>query len=252
MNYKFGAIIQARQSSSRFPNKVIKNILRKPLIVRLIEQISYSKRLDKIIVATSTEKSDDTLYNVCKTNNIECYRGELDNVLKRYIDAADYYNIDTVIRITGDNPLIDPELIDNMISLFESKNELDYINNVHKYGSVHGSGCELIKFTCLKSSYQIIKDQKDKDEYLEHVTLFIRKNPDKFNIHMFVPPENLCRPEISYSVDYPEDLQVIKYIYNKLYTEYNYIKTSDVLKLLDSTPEVKMLNKNLHKSLPEY
>lgn len=247
-----GAIIQARQNSTRFPGKVLKKLHGYPLILRLVEQVSYSNYLDEIIVATSRKESDNALSKACQNNGIQCFRGSLKNVIKRYISAARYFGIEVIIRITGDNPLTDPGLIDDIISIFLNDTDLDYINNVHRNGSVHGSGCELVKLSSLVKSYEMIKSEPKNEDYFEHVTLFIRKHTESFKTRKFFPSGNLKRENISYSVDYPEDLKLARIIFQYLYSKGKPIKTSDVLNLLDRKPELLKLNNSLHQKLPKY
>ena len=248
----FGAIIQARHNSTRLPGKMSKDLLGKPLIARVVEQVSYSKLLNHVIVATSDEESDNVLADLCETYRFKCYRGSLDNVLKRFIDAAEKYNIDVILRITGDNPLTDPDLIDSVISEYKSNPTLDYINNVHRQGSVHGSGCELVTTDALKRAYTEAVDSDKRDEFLEHVTLYIRKNRDRFKTKMFYPVKQLSKPEISYSVDYPEDFKLVEKIYESLYRNRKPISTREILDFLDRNPELLELNRSLHDKLPEY
>lgn len=229
-----------------------KDLLGKPLIARVVEQISYSNLLNHIIVATSDEESDNVLAEICQVNGIKCYRGSLNNVLKRFIDTAKEFKLDVIIRVTGDNPLTDPELIDSVISEYKNNPKLDYINNVHRRGSVHGSGCELVTTDALKRAYKESLGSDNSKEYLEHVTLYIRKNRERFNTMMFQPEKQLSRPNISYSVDYPEDFKLVKQIYECLYRNQKPFKTRDVLEFLDRNPQLLKMNSSLHDQLPEY
>jgi spore coat polysaccharide biosynthesis protein SpsF len=248
----FGAIIQARHNSSRLPGKMSKDLHGKPLIARVVEQISYSECLDNVIVATSDEESDDVLANLCESLGINYYRGSLNNVLKRFIDTAEHFNLDVIIRVTGDNPLTDPVLIDSVISEFKNDPKLEYINNVHRNGSVHGSGCELVTLTALKRVYDEVKNATYNNGFLEHVTFYIRKNADRFNTMMFYPDAQMSRPEISYSVDYPEDFTLVEILYKNLYHPKKPFKTKEVLEFLDQNPSLLEINSSLHDELPDY
>ena len=249
---RFGAIIQARQNSSRLPGKMSKDLHGKPLIARVVEQISYSDRLDHVIVATSDEESDNVLADLCESYGIDCYRGSLNNVLKRFIDAAEQFGLDVIIRVTGDNPLTDPKLIDSVISEFKNNPELEYINNVHRDGSVHGSGCELVTLPALQRVYDQVKNDPDRGDYQEHVTFYIRKHNNQFNTKKYFPQDQLSRPEISYSVDYPEDFILVEKIYKSLYREGKPFDTGKVLEFLDQNPELLEINSSLHDELPDY
>lgn len=252
MNPTFGAIIQARQNSSRLPGKMVKNLLGRPLILRVTEQVSYSDMLDNIVVATSDGTNDDQLSDLCLKNGVKLFRGDLDNVLERFIHAAEKFEIDVIIRITGDNPLTDPLMIDQLIERYNRKPDLDYINNVHREGAVHGAGCELVTLDALRRSYKIIRSLKNPEDYTEHVTLHIRKNTDTFNTEKFYPEEGLSRKEISYSIDYPEDFKLVEKIYDNLYSDTRPFNTREVLNFLDQNEALLELNSDLHGPLPEY
>lgn len=247
-----GAVIQARLNSSRLPGKMTKNLLGVPLILRAVEQISYSKKIDKLIVATSEEKSDDVLAAICLENDINVYRGSLQDVQKRFINVADTFGLDVIIRITGDNPLTDPAMIDDLINLYLENPGLDYINNIHADGAVHGAGCELVSVSALKRSYAMLQSESDPSAFTEHVTFFIRKHADAFNTKKFYPGESLSRKEISYSVDFPEDFRLVEIIYKNLYAKGSPFKTRDVLTFLDENPELLDINSHLHDQLPDY
>lgn len=247
-----GAVIQARLSSSRLPGKMTKQLLGIPLILRAVEQLSYSKNIDKLIVATSDETSDDALEALCIENNIEVYRGSLNDVQKRFINVADVYGLDAIIRITGDNPLTDPAMIDDLIDLYLENPGLDYINNIHADGAVHGAGCELVSVSALKRSYDMLQSEPDPTAFTEHVTFFIRKNADLFHTKKFYPDDSLSRKEISYSVDFPEDFRLVEIIYKNLYAKDSPFKTREVLTFLDENPELLDINSHLHDQLPDY
>ncbi len=254
MKKQIMAIIQARMNSKRLPGKVIKSIQGKPLLFRLKEQLTWSELIDDIVIATSNNSSDEPVDKFCKENNIFCYRGDLDNVLKRFIDCANEFNIDTIIRVNADNPLIDPESIDNMIELFNKFPKTDYINNVHKKGLVMGAGCELVTTEALKKSFAMIERSPyiERQYYFEHVTVFIRKHTDFFNTIKYEPPVELSRNDIFFSVDYPEDLEVVKIIFKNLYREGKYIKPEEIISFLDQNPKIAKINSHLHDSLPDW
>ena len=113
---KIGLIIQARMNSSRLPGKVMLKVCSKPLIDILIERVKKAKKVDEIIIATTTNKKDDILCEHLKNKNCQIFRGSEDNVLSRYYEASMKFNVNVIIRVTADCPLTDPELIDEMIS----------------------------------------------------------------------------------------------------------------------------------------
>jgi len=112
------AILQARVSSSRLPGKVLKSLLGVPMLLRQIERLQKSQKIDQLLVAISTEPTDDLIYKLCKENGIECHRGSLDDVLDRFYQAARVFTPEHVVRLTADCPLTDPQLIDEAIEFY--------------------------------------------------------------------------------------------------------------------------------------
>ena len=143
------AIIQARMSSSRLPGKVLKKVKEKTLLEILVTRLSHSRKIDKIVVATSTENSDNAIAELCKAKGIEYFRGSLDNVLDRYYQCALFYQATDVLRITADCPLSDPQLVDQLIKKHE-KYKTDYCSNVIKPSFPDGLDVEVLSFSALK------------------------------------------------------------------------------------------------------
>ena len=125
----FGCLVIARLNSSRLPNKNILEINKKPMIINLVERLSKSNFLDKIIICTSNEKTDDPLEIIAKQNNVNIFRGSLNNIMNRIIECANYYNITDIVEILGDNPLINHELLDYVLEDY-IKNKQDYSTNI--------------------------------------------------------------------------------------------------------------------------
>ena len=119
-----GAIIQARMGSSRLPGKVLTPLLDKPLLLHIVESLKKSKKIEKIVVATTNLSQDQAIEDFCQKNNIDCYRGSEENVLLRFIDAAKTFQIKEVVRVCADSPLIDVTSIDQMIDLKHQKGDL--------------------------------------------------------------------------------------------------------------------------------
>ena len=165
------AIIQARLSSKRFPLKVLKNLRGKPLIMHVIDRVKLSKQINRIVVATSIEKSDDELTDFLSKNGIFCYRGSLNNVANRMLMCASKYNANEFMRINGDSPLIDPEIIDNA-ALLNKKGNYDLCTNVLLRSFPKGQSVEIIKTKTLKK--YILKFSNSDNE---HVTQYFYKNP---------------------------------------------------------------------------
>ena len=148
------AVVQVRTKSRRLPNKALLPLDGMPLIGYMLERLNYSKLIDKILVATTSSDSDDELSQYIKTIGIDLYRGSNDDVLKRVYNAAKKYCPDSVIRLTGDCPLIDPIIVDDLIIDFHKK-DLDYSSTDSTFAE--GLDAEIIKFNVLKICYEEAK-----------------------------------------------------------------------------------------------
>ena len=163
----------------RLPEKALKNIRGKTLIKLLIDRLSLSKEIDDVLIATSTNSKNKKLVKYLKDNNIKVFQGSENNVLKRYYDASKKNNSNIIIRITGDCPLVDPQLIDKFLRIFKKK-KVDYLNNIYPPTFPDGLDIEIFSFQALKKTYKLAKTQYDK----EHVTPFMQnsKTLKKLNI----------------------------------------------------------------------
>jgi len=161
-------IIQARTNSTRLPAKIMLDLAGKPLLQRVYESVNKATKVQKAVVATSIEKSDDIVKEKLDSLNIECFRGSLDNVLNRFYECALKYKAKNIVRVTADNPLVCPKLIDKQIELFENK-KCDY---VAWKNSIYGLATEVFSFQALKEANE---KAKEPDEF-EHVTPYMKKN----------------------------------------------------------------------------
>ena len=224
------AIIQARTGSKRLPGKVLMKIINKPILTHIIESLRLSKQINKIIVATTKLPEDNKIEKLCKDLNIECFRGSDIDVLDRFYSCAQFFEGDLIVRLTGDNPLLDPTIIDEIIEVCK-KSECDYATNVlhptYPYGF---SSCEVFPFRILKKLHNIVTDPMSR----EHVTFHIRKNPNLYKIREINAPKNLIRPDWRLSVDYPEDMELMKKIFSKLYQKGSFISYEKLVNFLDA------------------
>ena len=235
------AILQARFSSSRLPGKVLKSILGKPMLLHQIERIQNSKRIDKLVVATSIEKSDNVIEEICLDNDIEVFRGSLDNVLDRFYQCAKLYNPEHIVRLTGDCPLVDWQAIDQTIQ-YHVKGKYDYVNNRSKPAFPDGLDVEVITYSALKSACDnaVLPSEK------EHVTLYVRHRKDKFKLGYFYSVKDLSH--MRWTVDEPEDFILVEKIYKNLYKDNPKFLMKDVLELLNNQPELLKINSHIGTS----
>ena len=229
------AILQARVSSSRLPGKVLKSLLGVPMLLRQIERLQKSQKIDQLLVAISTEPTDDLIYKLCKENGIECHRGSLDDVLDRFYQAARVFTPEHVVRLTADCPLTDPQLIDEAIE-FYTGGGFDYASNSIQATYPDGLDVEVFRFTCLEQVWREAQLLSQR----EHVTPFIYQHPLRFKIGYFKSSTDLSH--LRWTVDEPKDFELITMIYEALYpTNPNFV-TQDILDLLDQRSELAHWN----------
>jgi spore coat polysaccharide biosynthesis protein SpsF (cytidylyltransferase family) len=207
-------IIQARYSSKRLPGKVLKKILGTTVLERVINQVKKSKKISKIIIATSKHKSDKKIINFCKKNKINCTFGPLNNVFKRFYSIIIQEHCKSFVRISADSPLLDYSLIDKAVTLF-NKNRYDIITNVFPRTFPKGFSVEVINSKIILNFLLKIK----KKRHQEHLTSFFYDNYKKFKIKNFYNKIN--DSNINLSIDNLSDFirvkNIIKFCKNKKY-----------------------------------
>lgn len=229
------AILQARLSSTRLPGKVLKPILGVPMLLRQIERVRRARGIERLVLATSDDPSDDAIEKLCHENDIECFRGSLNDVLDRFYQAAKDRNPDYVVRLTGDCPLTDPDVIDKVVRHCVAGG-FDYASNTIKPTFPDGLDVEVFRFECLEAAWR----EATLPSQREHVTPFIHQQPGRFKIGNYAGTRNL--PHLRWTVDETLDFELIRQIYESLYPAKPDFNTDDVLALLDRRPELKTLN----------
>jgi glutamate-1-semialdehyde 2,1-aminomutase len=239
MAYKVIAIIQARMGSTRLPGKVLKKINGKALIEFLFQRLSQSKKIDKIILATSENVENDSLANLVEKLGYDVFRGSENDVLGRYYNAAKQYQHKAIVRITGDCPIIDPALVDEVISIYEQE-KVDYVSNTNPPTYPDGLDTEVFSFEALK----IAHDQAKKPFDREHVTPFI-KTHHRFSRKNLT--NKMDHSDERWTVDDPEDFTVIENILNHFIPNLDF-SWEDVLKLKHSNPDYFTANQEINRN----
>lgn len=209
------SIIQARYSSKRLPGKVLRKILDITILQRVVNQVKKSKKITKIIIATSKQKTDKKIINFCMKNKIHCISGPLNNVFKRFYSIIIHEKCKSFVRISADSPLIDPALIDQAVTLF-NKNRYDIVTNVFPRTFPKGFSVEVIDSKIILDFLLKIKKKKHK----EHMTSFFYDNYKNFKIKNLYNKIN--NSNINLSIDNYADFirakKIIKFCKNKNYS----------------------------------
>lgn len=232
---KVSAIIQARTSSTRLPKKVLKELPKNSGVTcleHIIRRLKQCKKLDEIIIATTTKKVDDIIIDIAKKENVKYFRGSENNVLQRYYLAAVENDVDIIVRVTSDCPCIDSKIIDKIIEshLKLRKTYVDFTSNNIARTYPHGLDVEVFDFDILEEVYNEAKTDYDK----EHVSPYICNHPSTFRLNNIVAPKGLNFPDIKITLDTQEDYEFLCKIFEKLYLKNLYFGAYDVVKLLKS------------------
>ena len=222
--------------STRLPGKVMLNIDEKnPIIYYVIKQISESRLCDQIVIATTTLPEDEKIVEFAKNMSIPCFRGSAEDVLDRYYQCAKIFSFSTIIRITSDNPLIDPKLVDDAISFYKS-NSYDYVTNCKPRTFPQGTEVEIFSFNALEKIWKNARKLSER----EHVTPYFYNNPDQFK--MFNIKNNEDISQLRWTVDREKDLELVKKIILKI--KKSPILMKDILELFQKEPELMNINKS--------
>ena len=233
-------------NSLRLPGKVMMRVAKRPLIEHMIRRVKNAKLLDEVWLATSNKKTDDCLEKVCSKNNIHCFRGSEEDVFSRYEEVAKKTNPDFIVRLTGDCPLIDPNLIDLIIQ-FALKNikQYDYVSNSLMPTFPDGLDIEVFK---TKALFDASKKSSNLDR--EHVTPQIHKFHSKkhLNSHIghFKGSSNFSHLRLT--LDEKEDFELIRIIFEKLYYKKEKFTWLDVISLLTKEPDLISINRKYKRN----
>lgn len=238
---KIVIVTQARTGSTRLPGKIMMPLAGEPLLARMVERISFSQTPSTIVVATTYEPEDDKVEEMCSQYGFNCFRGHPTDLLERHYKAGIEYDAGIVVKIPSDVPLIDPRIIDKVLSFYlENESKYDFVSNLHPATYPDGNDVEVIPMNILETAYNEAKLPMER----EHTTPFVWENPARFRIGN-VEWESGKDYSMShrFTIDYPEDYEFIKRVYDELYEKNPQFGMDDILKLLDEKPEIKELNK---------
>ena len=233
-------IIQARTNSSRLHEKVLLSIQKKPILQYMLERISQSKKLEKIIVATSTNNADDRIANLCKKMNVGCSRGPEDDVLSRFKIASNEVNAKIIVRLNADCPLLDSLIIDNAVEIFK-KNDFDYVGTLFPRKGTYPDGMNVEVFS--NETLDIAFSEAKKPSEREHVTPFIWKNPTRFKLKRMEYAEDLSK--YRFCLDYEEDFHLIKHVIENLLLSKPNFKLDELIEWMEQNPDAFKINSEI-------
>jgi spore coat polysaccharide biosynthesis protein SpsF len=232
------AIIQARMSSTRLPGKVLKPIIGRPMLELQLERLRRARLIDTLIVATSDQPDDDPIATLCEQQGIGIFRGSLSDVLGRYHGALSAFGpADHVVRLTADCPLADPDVIDGCI-VQHLADGADYTSNGVERTFPRGLDVEVMTAVTLERAH---REATALDER-EHVTMHLYRNQQTFQLSHFVQDRSLG--SLRWTVDTPEDLEMVRAVYLALYAGKPDFRQADILRLLLAHPEIAVINAN--------
>lgn len=238
-------IVQARMTSTRLPGKVLMPLAGRPMLACLLERLYRVSLADKVIVATTTNATDDVLIDFCQTHGVTYYRGPEHDVLARYAGAAEENSVDTIIRVTSDCPLLEPQLVEDVIAAFkQAKGNVDYVSNMIEPTYPYGMAVEVFSRDVLQQTYREAKDPAER----EHVTPFIYWRPQRYRLKSIKQDRDLSHHR--WTVDTPEDYRLVKLIYEAVYPSNPQFDTTDVLNILDQNPEWLLINRHIEQKNP--
>ena len=240
-NLNISAIIQARTGSSRLPNKTIEFFEGKTLLGHIIQRVKLCKRLDSIILATTSNYSDDCLSDIAKKEKILIYRGSEDDVLDRYYRAAKEFGTEIIVRITSDDPFKDPTIVDKAVDFFQKlQPEIDIVTNYLPPTYPEGLDIEVFSFRALETAWQEARKQSER----EHVSTYIYKNSSLFQHFNFIHKESDLS-HLRWTIDYAADMEFTKRVYAEIYPHKPDFSWKDVLDLVNQFPDLQAMNSHI-------
>lgn len=239
---KYVATIEARMSSSRLPGKVLLPAAGKPMLLHLYQRLQQVKSLSDIVLATTVNQPDDALEDFAREHGISIFRGSEDDVLSRVIGAAEHAAADVIVEISGDCPLIDPELVAQCIEIHKN-NTADFVSNAATASYPGGMDVSIFSLDVLKKSESMVQDPLHR----EHVCLNIVQHPELFSRLNVVAPPRLNWPELEVLLDEQKDYDLICSLIETLGEQDPYFDCYKIIDFLRANPEIRQLNSSVQR-----
>ena len=233
---KVVAIIQARMSSRRLRGKVLMQLAGIPVLEHVVQRVSYCKTINQVVVATSSDISDNDIEAWCVDNKVDYFRGSLDDVLDRFYQAAKHYQAEAIVRITADCPVIDPAIVDEVVEGYQ-------VGGFEFYGLAgefpDGLDCTVFSFSAIERAWNEAALPSER----EHVGPYIEKKPEIFKSGVLVKFKGMSHHR--WTLDEPDDFKLLSFIFNELYDKDSIFYTHQIIKLLEINPEISNINSNI-------
>jgi spore coat polysaccharide biosynthesis protein SpsF len=234
---KVVATIEARMTSSRLPGKVLLLAAGEPMLMHLLRRLRAVPSIDEIVIATTGNRTDDPIVDFARLAGVRCYRGSEEDVLARVIGAGESVQAEVLVEITGDCPVIDPDIVEQTIRMFFA-HQAQYVSNGQIRSYPDGMDTQVMRFAALQASATMTRDPLDR----EHVSRFIYRHPEIFpQVHLVAPP-SLHWPELGLTLDEEKDYLLLKMIIEELTPADPLFGCADMLALLRQRPDWVALN----------
>ncbi len=233
-------------ASSRLPGKILSDINGAPSLTRLLRRLKRCRRLDGIVLATTTESSDDATAAWAEAEGVTCYRGSVDDVLERVVEAQRSMESEIVVEVSGDTPLLDPGIIDMAVETF-LMNDCDVVSNTWKLTFPQGVDAQVFRLGALEE----VAGACDDAAVREHVSLYFYEHPERYRILNLVAPPRWRAPELRLQLDYAEDQTFINRVYALLEPEHGVVfGVEEILALLLRQPALEEFNRHCEERGP--
>lgn len=233
------AIIQARMGSTRLPGKVMLDLCGHSVLWHVVERVRRCGEVPCIVVATTNSARDDVIVEEAKSAGAQVWRGSEEDVLSRYYEAACAFDARHVLRVTSDCPLLDPQVIAGMTKAYQAQSELDHMSNFFVRRFPQGLDAEVMRMEALETAFHEAREGYQR----EHVTPYIYQHPQRFKLGSYASDTDLSH--LRWTLDTPEDRQLIEAIYRALFPRNRQFTTEDILSLLREWPQLMDINSHI-------
>jgi spore coat polysaccharide biosynthesis protein SpsF len=240
---KIISTIECRMTSSRLPGKVLmEGINGKSMLEIMVERVKRVPQIQEVILATTVNKTDDPIESLAQKMGVGCFRGSEEDVLSRVLGAAKKFKADIIVELTGDCPLIDPEIISQVIDCY-LRNDCDYASTGNPISYPAGMDTQVYPVAILERADVEGLTPEDR----EHVSWYIVHNPDKFRLLTIVAPPGLKDTNIFVTLDEKNDCELIRKILAKLYKKNKYFSCYDLVNLVKAESHLLKINEKVKR-----